>query len=135
MHARPALTHVELPSPAARAWPRWAWIAGGGTALALADLVFAAAYWFLHSGTSPMRIPQSIAAWVLGTPARAQMEPIRVNRSARTDQRNRIARAINAHPNPMPPHAATQAMVHSSGRSCATVAAENSGTRMRNTNA
>ena len=69
MHARPALTHVELPSPAARAWPRWAWIAGGGIALALADLAFAAAFWFLHSGTSPMRIPQSIAAWVLGTPA------------------------------------------------------------------
>jgi len=73
MHARPALTPPDftghaLPS-AARAWPALAWIVGGGTALALADLAFAAVFWFLHSGTPPMRIPQSIAAWFIGTPA------------------------------------------------------------------
>jgi uncharacterized membrane protein len=66
MHARPALRpHVALPS-AARAWPTWAWVAAGGIGLGLADLAFAALYWFLHSGTPPIRIPQAIAGWVLG---------------------------------------------------------------------
>ncbi|MCC8362368.1 hypothetical protein LK996_04690 [Lysobacter sp. A6] len=68
MHARPAFSPLSLPS-AARAWPAWAWIVGGGIALALADLVFAAGFWFLHSGTAPARIPQSIAAWFIGTHA------------------------------------------------------------------
>src|SRR5687768_14751701 len=61
MHARPALRpHVALPSAA------WAWVAVGGIGLGLADLAFAALYWFLHSGTPPIRIPQAIAGWVLG---------------------------------------------------------------------
>ena len=57
---------------AARALPAWAWVACGGVALGLADLAFAALYWFLHSGIAPIRVPQSIAGWVLGpTAARA----------------------------------------------------------------
>ena len=51
-------------------------------------------------------------------------------------QRERNARAIHAQPKPMPPHAATQAIVHSIGMSWAlTDAADNVGTRMRNTTA
>ena len=50
----------------ARPLPAWAWVACGGVALGLADLAFAALYWFLHSGVAPVRIPQSIAGWVLG---------------------------------------------------------------------
>ena len=49
-----------------RPLPAWAWVACGGVALGLADLAFAALYWFLHSGVAPVRIPQSIAGWVLG---------------------------------------------------------------------
>lgn len=52
--------------PVARPLPAWAWVACGGVALGLADLAFAALYWFLHSGVAPVRIPQSIAGWVLG---------------------------------------------------------------------
>ena len=33
-----------------RAWPAWASVALGGSALALADLAFASLYWFLYSG-------------------------------------------------------------------------------------
>ena len=51
--------------PVARPLPAWAWVACGGVALGLADLAFAALYWFLHSGVAPVRIPQSIAGWVL----------------------------------------------------------------------
>jgi hypothetical protein len=49
--------------------PAWALIAVGGAGLALADLAFAAAFWSLRSGTPPIRIPQSVAAWVLGSEA------------------------------------------------------------------
>jgi hypothetical protein len=66
MHARPAHPHVDFPATA-RAWPAWALIGLGGIALAMADLTFAAGYWFLHSGMAPMRIPQSIAGWIIGT--------------------------------------------------------------------
>jgi hypothetical protein len=62
MHAAPAL-HL----PTRRPLPPWAWTVAGGAGLALADLAFAAAFWALRSGTPPIRIPQSIAAWVLGS--------------------------------------------------------------------
>ena len=62
MHAL-ARIHSE---PGTRHLPAWAWVACGGVALGLADLAFAAVYWFLHSGVAPIRIPQSIAGWVLG---------------------------------------------------------------------
>jgi hypothetical protein len=39
----------------------------GGTALALLDLAFAMAFWAWHD-VPPIRIPQSIAAWVIGLP-------------------------------------------------------------------
>lgn len=52
-----------------RPLPAWAWVALGGMVLGLADLAFAALYWFLHSGMAPIRVPQSIAGWVLGTAA------------------------------------------------------------------
>ena len=58
----PALTHA----PATRPLPAWAWVVFGGIALGLADLAFAALFWFLHNGTPPIRIPQSIAGWILG---------------------------------------------------------------------
>jgi hypothetical protein len=61
------LAHGSVASP--RALPAWAWVAFGGLALGAADLAFAALYWFLHSGTPPMRIAQGIASWVIGTPA------------------------------------------------------------------
>lgn len=60
-----ALARIHSES-AARPFPAWAWVACGGVALGLADLAFAALYWFLHSGVAPVRIPQSIAGWVLG---------------------------------------------------------------------
>lgn len=64
MHAAPALHPLSH-----RPLPPWAWIVAGGIGLALADLAFAATFWALHSGTPPIRIPQSIAAWVLGSEA------------------------------------------------------------------
>jgi hypothetical protein len=64
MHAIPALCTSSV-----RPLPAWAWTAAGGSLLALADLAFAAMFWSLRSGTPPIRIPQSIAAWVLGAPA------------------------------------------------------------------
>jgi len=64
MHAVPVL-HPLSPRPL----PAWARIAAGGAGLALADLAFAAVFWSLRSGTPPIRIPQSIAAWVLGSEA------------------------------------------------------------------
>ena len=63
MHAL-ARIHSE---PRMRALPAWAWVACGGIALGLADLAFAALYWFLHSGIAPASVPQSIAGWVLDT--------------------------------------------------------------------
>lgn len=63
MHALPRIhAHSE-----AHPLPAWAWVAFGGVALGLGDLAFAALYWFLHSGTAPIRIPQAIAGWVLGS--------------------------------------------------------------------
>ena len=64
MHAVPA-----LPAWPSRSLPAWAWISVGGSLLALADLAFAAMYWSLRSGTAPIRIPQSIAAWAMGSEA------------------------------------------------------------------
>jgi hypothetical protein len=61
--ARPAHFDVH------HAMPTWARIAVGGSALALADLAFAAAYWFLHSGLAPIRVAQGVASWVIGAHA------------------------------------------------------------------
>lgn len=55
--------------PGARPLPGWAWVALGGVVLGLSDLAFAALYWFLHDDLAPIRVPQSIAGWVLGTVA------------------------------------------------------------------
>jgi hypothetical protein len=60
MHALPSVAPISRPVPA------WAWITFGGIALGFADLAFAATFWFLHSGIAPIRIPQSIAGWVVG---------------------------------------------------------------------
>ena len=62
MHAVPALSR-----PRSQAWPAWAWIVFGGLSLGLGDLAFAALYWFLHNGLPPIRVPQAIAGWVLGS--------------------------------------------------------------------
>ena len=61
-----ALARIHADSDARISLPGWAWVALGGIALGLSDLAFAALYWFLHSGLAPIRIPQSIAGWVLG---------------------------------------------------------------------
>ena len=60
------LARIHVEADARRSLPVWAWVALGGTALGLGDLAFAALYWFLHSSLAPIRIPQSIAGWVLG---------------------------------------------------------------------
>ena len=69
MHVRSAWSHSPALPEAHRAWPAWASVALGGSALALADLAFASLYWFLHSGLAPVRIGQAIASWVLGSHA------------------------------------------------------------------
>jgi len=60
------LARIHVEADARPSLPVWAWVALGGTALGLGDLAFAALYWFLHSSLAPIRIPQSIAGWVLG---------------------------------------------------------------------
>lgn len=46
----------------------WRWLLLGGLAVGTADLVFAIAWW-APLGTPPIRIPQSIAAWIIGREA------------------------------------------------------------------
>lgn len=65
MHAVPSLAVFARPLPA------WILCVLGGLGLGLADLLFAAIFWHLHAGVAPIRIPQSIAGWVLG-PAQAR---------------------------------------------------------------
>lgn len=48
--------------------PAWAWISVLGIAAGAADLAFAAAWW-APQGVDPIRIPQSIAGWVIGSSA------------------------------------------------------------------
>ncbi|MFT3761040.1 MAG: hypothetical protein QM761_00205 [Pseudoxanthomonas sp.] len=49
--------------------PLWFW---GGLLAAIADLSLAAGYWFVYDDVAPIRIPQSIASWLLGPAARAE---------------------------------------------------------------
>lgn len=49
--------------------PLWCWLPACGVLLGGLDLAFAAGFWWLRSGVDPIRIPQSIAAWVLGREA------------------------------------------------------------------
>ncbi|MBF6025804.1 hypothetical protein [Lysobacter niastensis] len=49
--------------------PLWAWLLFGGVLVGTLDLAFAAGFWWLRSGVAPIRIPQSIASWVLGREA------------------------------------------------------------------
>jgi hypothetical protein len=63
MHAFAAL---DSPRSGAHAMPRLGWIALGGVVFAMADLAVAAIFWGLRSGVPAIRIPQSIASWVLG---------------------------------------------------------------------
>lgn len=49
--------------------PLWCWLAACGVLLGGLDLAFAAGFWWLRSGVDPIRIPQSIAAWMLGRDA------------------------------------------------------------------
>ena len=69
MHVRTAWSHSPALPESHRAWPAWASVALGGSALALADLAFASLYWFLSTGLAPVRIGQSIASWVVGSHA------------------------------------------------------------------
>ena len=52
-----------------RALPLWSWLLFGGVLVGTLDLAFAAGFWSLRSGVAPIRIPQSIASWVLGRDA------------------------------------------------------------------
>lgn len=55
-------------SAASAVWERpaaWAWILIGGLTVGAFDLLFAMIWW-APLGTSPIRIPQSVAAWVIG---------------------------------------------------------------------
>jgi hypothetical protein len=64
----PAITAVSpFPDHRAVAMPQ---LLGVGYMAAVLDLLAATAYWTPH-GVSPWRIPQSIAAWLLGPPAYA----------------------------------------------------------------
>lgn len=58
--AFPAARPLATTRPAA-----WAWVMLGGLAVGSADILFAMAWW-AQSGTPPIRILQSIAAWVIG---------------------------------------------------------------------
>lgn len=52
-------------------WDRpaeWTWILLGALAVGTADLLFAIAWW-APLGSAPIRIPQSIASWVIGREA------------------------------------------------------------------
>jgi hypothetical protein len=69
MHVRPAWSHAPALQEAHRAWPAWASVALGGSALALADLAFASLYWFFYGGVTPVRIGQGIASWIVGSHA------------------------------------------------------------------
>ena len=58
---------IRRPSPRF-SLPAHAWLPVIGILVGSADLAVAAAYWAPH-GIAPIRIPQSIAAWVLGSDA------------------------------------------------------------------
>lgn len=71
MKAAPMKAGPVLPSArfAGHARPAaWAWIVVGGLAVGSADLLFAMAWW-AQSGTPPVRIVQSIWAWIVGREA------------------------------------------------------------------
>ena len=69
MHVRSAWSPAPALPAAPRAWPAWASVALGGSALALVDLAFASLYWFLSAGVPPVRIGQGIASWIVGSQA------------------------------------------------------------------
>ena len=52
----------------ARSLPLWSWLLFGGVLVGTLDLAFAAGFWSLR-GVAPIRIPQSIASWMLGRDA------------------------------------------------------------------
>lgn len=58
---------MAMPHADARPLPAWFWIPALGIAAGAADLAFAVAWW-APQGVAPIRIPQAIAAWVLGDP-------------------------------------------------------------------
>ncbi|HEY0502630.1 MAG TPA: hypothetical protein VGD42_03960 [Lysobacter sp.] len=64
--ARPAFPALLSPAQARPA--AWAWVLLGALAVGSADLLFAMAWW-AQSGTPPIRILQSIAAWIVGRDA------------------------------------------------------------------
>lgn len=66
LQARPARGGTM---PGIQSLPLWSWLLFGGVLVGTLDLTFAAGFWSLHSGVAPIRIPQSIASWVLGRDA------------------------------------------------------------------
>lgn len=61
-----AIRGMELVLPPSRRVLPWGWLCACGVLLASLDLVFAALFWWLRSGVDPIRIPQTVASWVVG---------------------------------------------------------------------
>lgn len=66
LHSRPVQGGTL---PDTRSLPLWSWLLFGGVLVGTLDLAFATGFWFLREGVAPIRIPQSIASWVLGREA------------------------------------------------------------------
>ena len=66
LHSRPVQGGTL---PDTRSLPLWSWLLFGGVLVDTLDLAFATGFWFLRAGVAPIRIPQSIASWVLGRDA------------------------------------------------------------------
>ena len=50
----------------ASATPAWGWVFAGGLIAGALDIAYAAIFWMVRAGVSPMRIFQSVAAGLLG---------------------------------------------------------------------
>jgi hypothetical protein len=57
---------TTLQSTRSQHLPLWSWLLFGGVLVGSLDLAFAAGFWALRADVAPIRIPQSIASWVLG---------------------------------------------------------------------
>lgn len=66
LREQPPMLAVHPHPPHRFSLPTYAWLPVVGIVIGGADLAFAAAYWAPH-GVAPIRIPQSIAAWILGS--------------------------------------------------------------------
>jgi hypothetical protein len=68
-HPQPNRPAQDAILPGNRSLPLWSWLLFGGVLAGTLDLAFAVGFWLLRDGVAPIRIPQSIASWVLGREA------------------------------------------------------------------